>query len=181
LIHQIYNAPTPNDQQSLSKFQQPLQNHDDNVHDISEPSTGTIKMLSTATHIVPVNFELSHAVCPIGTDTLCMIHELGIWVLASYSTNTHEANQTIQETVKLNEGKIEYRVTLSLTIDEDMDAGPFLGLVKLLKRTTEVLFVEIGERGFGTLMERGVFEDVGFEAFWTWYEFVDGDVRSCQS
>jgi hypothetical protein len=83
--------------------------------------------------------------------------------------------------VKLNEGKIEYRVTLSLTIDEDMDAGPFLGLVKLLKRTTEVLFVEIGERGFGTLMERGVFEDVGFEAFWTWYEFVDGDVRSCQS
>ena len=138
-------------------------------------------MLSTAGYIVPINFELSHAVCPIGTDTLCMIHELGTWVFASYSKDIREANQTIQETVKLNKGKTEYGATLSLTIDGDMEAGPFLGLVKLLKRTTEVLFVEIGEKGFGTLIERGEFEDVNFEAFWTWYEFVDGDVRRCGS
>ncbi len=50
-----------------------------------------------------------------------------------------------------------------------------MGLVKLLARTTEALYIsteEMGkvgrksEGGIGTLMEKGVFEGVGFEACW---------------
>ena len=109
-----------------------------------------------------------------------MVDELGACILVSHATSMIEANETVQETVKLDGKRTEYRATLSFTMSEDMEAGPFLGLVKLLKRTTEVLFVEIGDRGFGTLVESGVFENVEFEAFWTWYEFLDGVARRCE-
>ena len=68
---------------------------------------------------------------------------------------------------------------LSLKLDGEIEAGPFLGLVNFLERTTEALFAETGDRGFGTLMERGEFEGVVFEAWWTWYEFVGGVGRRC--
>lgn len=136
-------------------------------------------MLSTAGHVVDIDFNLSHATCSIGAETLSMISELGEWVLASHSTMIHEANQTIQETVRLDRKRKEYRATLSLAINTDMEAGPFQGLVKLVKRATEALFVEVGDQGFGAVAESGEFEGVKFEAFWTWYEYLNGDVKKC--
>lgn len=109
-----------------------------------------------------------------------MIDELVAWMLVSHAAGMIDANETIQETVKLDGKRTEYRATLSLTMSEYMEVGPFLELVKLVKRTTEVLFVEIGNRGVGTLVESGVFENVEFEVFWTWYEFLDGVARRCE-
>lgn len=138
-------------------------------------------MGSTAGHLIPVDFTLSSAICPLGTDALLLAHELTSWVLFAHASGTKSSDLTIEESVKLSKTEGEYRATLSLTIGAEIEGGPFLGLMKLLAKTTEALFTETGEAGFGTLSQRATFEGVEFEASWTWYEVVDGVGRCCES
>lgn len=131
-------------------------------------------------YILPISFMLSHAICPLDISTLLMAHELASWVLASHPSNL-DANATIHETVKAAVKGKEYRATLGLTVDGEIEEGPFSELVRLLLRATEALFVETGELGMGTLVERGALEGVGFVAGWTWFEIREGVGKACGS
>jgi hypothetical protein len=89
------------------------------------------------------------------------------------------SNYTIEEAIKMSKNGRQYRATLRLRIYGEIDEGPFSGLLELLVRASESLFAETGERGLGTLTEKGRFEELEFEAWWTWYEVLDGGARRC--
>lgn len=177
-VQSLYDEPQTHGLGPYAPYQQPLQSHEENANEVN---AGKIYMRSTAGHLIPVDFTISSTICPLGLDTLSLAHELASWILTAHPAGTQAVNQTIQETVKLSTKDAEYRVTLSLTVGGAIEEGPFRGLMKLLLRSTEALFVETEERGFGTLMQRGSFEEVEFEAWWTWYKVVGGVGRRCES
>ena len=74
---------------------------------------------------------------------------------------------------------VEYRSTLAVRIEGDRlerEMEILGGLVTLLMRSAEALVVEVGREAFGSLREKGIFEDVEFEATWTFFEVENGIV-----
>ena len=83
-----------------------------------------INMLSATGHIIPIDFNLSSALCLLRTDTLRMIYELGDRVLLSHTEGITERIVNIKEV----EGR-QHRAMLSLKTDGELDKGLFFGLV----------------------------------------------------
>ena len=84
-----------------------------------------------------------------------------------------------QESVKTSIDGVEYRATLRVMVEREVDVE-FAKLVGLLVGTARELFEATGGTAFEVVSLNGDIERVRFEAQWTWYEYSYRATKSCE-
>ena len=117
----------------------------------------------------------------LAADFGCLVMDVGQSLTSSHRGRSSQAPpyMQFQETVAILIGDIEFRVTLDLTVDRQMNDQGFAELVGLTLGTTQRLFEVTGKKGFETLRLSGLSDGVNFEARWTWYSFINGVAGPC--
>jgi hypothetical protein len=130
--------------------------------------------------IIPVAFASSGACPAISTEFSSLNRYVGQNLVEShYSYASHlSLCREFQETAMILIEGVEYRATLDLIIEREMTIK-FQKLVGLLVGAAEELFGVMGETAFEMISLRGEAYGVEFEAWWTWYSFIDGVANGC--
>jgi hypothetical protein len=83
-----------------------------------------------------------------------------------------------QESAPVLISGVEYRATLNLRIEREVDVE-FPKLIGLLVGTVRELSDATGGTAFEMVSLNGKIEEVRFEAWWTWYEYSNGAAKGC--
>jgi hypothetical protein len=65
-------------------------------------------------------------------------------------------------------------------VERKMGEVEFTELVGLIVEAVKILFKGDENTGFEAVKLKGGYRDVAFQAWWTWYSFVDGVAGPCK-
>jgi len=146
---------------------------------------GVLHMASpslTNGHAIPIHFRLSPLVCtPLAHECSCMASDLASRLVMNYPNGIPASTNSVTETVGMEMNGIEYRATLDLKLDDKIDGKGLKDLAGLLFSIKKELVKAVDGKGFGTVRAIGVWENVGVEAKWTYYQVENGVARRCGS
>jgi hypothetical protein len=153
-------------------------------HTITHASNGgTIHMASpslTHSHPVPVVFKLTPQTCSaLALECSCITKDLASRIIKEYPAGISSSTNSIIETVGMKMRGKEYRVTLDIKLNKEIDGQGLQDLLGLLVSVKQELVKAKNGKGFGTVNVHGSFNNIVFEAVWTYYEVTHGIPQRC--